>query len=763
VKDEGLPVIRTIPDAARTFRAALSHLDRKLGDSWVASDWEDRTLRWRFYSPQGAVSPDCGWKIHVSASAFECPRMLRSLADALDLLRLPFKLPRRVKDVEFLNSGDAGTEQLGKIVTVYPPDDNQLKNAVAALDAAWPSSSGPEVRTDLQVRLGSAVSFRFGVFRAGKEVVSSTGVHELAVTLPDGSIKPDARSLIDETTVLEPAPPIPGHAPGPDRIKLGQPVKIGGSEYVALSRLGQTARATTYLAADLCTLRTVVLKAGRRGAAGDAAGVDIRALLRREHSALEALRSRQGLAPTPVHFQDGEAPALVMEDLRGDPISELPRQARLDCLPLLAEAVAALHELELVHGDIKLDNALLLDGRVGLIDFELCARVGEPMRPGGTPGHLAPEVRGKARAASPARDVFALGACVVHAALEIPPGLLPGGPRRIAGLLRNEGLADAAPHVAQWLATDPARRPAAREVAAVLRAHVGSWTRQAPAHGAKSSPAEMRWFRRASLDAALASNDFLQLRDCGACWRNEHFMREFRCEAINLGAAGIVLGLLTVDHALGVTEFRATADRGAQWLASRSPAGKAAGPFTGNAGVALALAVAGVKLDRPAYLAAARDRFDAAAADQRELDLFSGSAGVVWSACLLREILGEDWPLEAAEAQVKRLVGCASSASGVPVWADEAAGKFFGCAHGSAGVALALASWGRAAGDEHLTNLARETFQAIVRHGRTADGRALRVEAAKAEHHAVGNWCHGVAGYLWSIWNGLGDDPSLRA
>jgi len=754
-----------VDSAARAYLAALDALSAKLGPQWSAVDWTDRPLQWRFFKVDGVESADQGWKIHVSAAALEAPYMLETLADVLARLHIPFKVVRRIEDVVFLNSGDAGREQLGKIVTIYPADESRALRALRELDLAWPASAGPEVQTDLHVRPGSPVSFRFGAFRASTEVVTSTGMHEFALRWPDGSLRPDTRALGDAMLALQPDPPLPGYPPTCDRIKLNEPTHLAEAEYLPLVCLGDTPRATTFLGVDLATLDTVVMKAGRRGAAGDASGTDVRDLLRGEFHALRTLLRQPDLAPHPLAFVDEEWPVLVMQDFRGERISELPRPARLEALPMLAEAVARVHDAGLVHGDIKLENAVRRESGVGLIDFELTACIGEPIRPAGTRGHLPPEVPvGRLAPATLARDIYALGGCVVHAVLDAPLGLMPAGTGRLQALLSNEGFGDVARVAKRLLAADPAQRPSAREAVAELRTAAPQWNTPIRHTLTGTCASELRWCRRASWQAAAAANAFAQQRDNGTSWRNEHFMRSFECEGINLGAAGIMLGLLSIDCALRRTDHYASVDGSARWLASRPVAGKAAGAFTGNAGVALALGVVGVRSQNDAYIAAARARLEAAAADRRELDLFSGTAGVIWVACMLSTILRENWPLAVVRNCVAHLSSLATNVDGVPVWATEPDGgaALFGCAHGSAGVAMALAQWAQATGDNSSADVARTTFRSIACHARTADGSALRMGAHEVRHHAVGNWCHGVAGYLWAILNGLGDDPELR-
>jgi len=733
----------------------------QLAHGWRTIDWIDRPLRWRFFEPQGAATPPHGWKIHLTASAAEAAQLLRNLAPLLVQLRMPFKVPQSLEDVVLLNSGDVGAEQMGKILTVYSPDVEKARTAITALDAAWPNSRGPEVITDWQTRTGSAVSFRYGVYRITDEAVDSMGVHHFGWWDINSTFIADKRTALVQANVNTPELPVPGVAPEAPCVMLNQPIRLAGTDYLPLVLLARTPRVSTWLAAHLESLSTVVIKCGRRGAAGDARGVDVRDLMRNEFLALSHLKSRAGLVPIPLAFVDERQPLLVMADFRGDSLCDLPRSDCIAALPLLAEAVAQIHQAGLVHGDIKLQNAVCHARGVGLIDFELSATVGMPMRVGGTPGYLDPTVLGRTLPASPARDVFALGSCITHALLGIPPGLLPAG--RAVALLRNEGLRDAAVCVQRCQAADDSTRPGAASVANMLSARVKNWQSSTKSALLPRHPST-RWEQRAAIDAVYASKVFVQPRETGSCWRNEHFMRAHDCEGINLGAAGIILGLLSIDSVYSSVDLSSEVAAGSTWLAARSTQDKSAGLFTGNAGVALALTVSGLRLSDKTFIQAAHARFETAARDYREVDLFSGLAGVIWTAVFLRDLLNEDWPLDLASHAFNHLRQLKTYCEGVPVWvcAGNNDTAFWGCAHGSAGIALALADWGHATGDETVIREARETWSAIFRWARTADGRALRIGPSESRHHAVGNWCHGVAGYLWTILNSVGDDPELQ-
>jgi eukaryotic-like serine/threonine-protein kinase len=149
------------------------------------------------------------------------------------------------------------------------------------------------------------------------------------------------------------------------------------------------------------------------------------------HPNILALFDTGTAVPDPAGSSPGSAPAVtfvVMELLTGETLGErlkagpLPVRKATEVASLIARGLAAAHEKELVHRDLKPDNVFLTgDGQVKLLDFGLArhaeAHPAQATRSAitdagtvmGTVGYMAPEqVRGEvvdARA-----DLFALGA-----------------------------------------------------------------------------------------------------------------------------------------------------------------------------------------------------------------------------------------------------------------------------------------------------------------------------------------------------------------
>ncbi|MEU6092560.1 serine/threonine-protein kinase [Streptomyces sp. NPDC047085] len=254
-----------------------------------------------------------------------------------------------------------------------------------------------------------------------------------------------------------------------------EPAAVG--PYRLLGRLGSGGMGRVYLGRSAGG-RTVAVKIVHPHFALDE---EFRARFRRE---VEAARRVGGAWTAPVLDADPEAavpwvatgyaagPSLTAAVTDGGP---LPAHTVRALAAGLAEALAAVHELGLVHRDVKPSNVLLtLDGPL-LIDFGIAratdgtASLTSTGVSVGSPGYMSPEqILGKG--VTGAADVFSLGAVLAYAATGAPP--FPGDSS--AALLYKvvheepelDGLSGELREVAAGcLAKDPATRPAPRELA----------------------------------------------------------------------------------------------------------------------------------------------------------------------------------------------------------------------------------------------------------------------------------------------------------
>ncbi|QJT03370.1 serine/threonine protein kinase [Streptomyces asoensis] len=206
-----------------------------------------------------------------------------------------------------------------------------------------------------------------------------------------------------------------------------EPTTVG--PYRLLGRLGSGGMGRVYLGRSAGG-RTVAVKIVHPHLALDE---EFRARFRRE---VEAARRVGGAWTSPVLDADPEAtvpwvatgyaagPSLAAAVTSGG--GPLPEHSVRVLGAGLAEALATVHELGLVHRDVKPSNVLLtVDGPL-LIDFGIAratdgtASLTSTGVSVGSPGYMAPEqILGKV--ASGAADVFSLGAVLAYAATGRPP------------------------------------------------------------------------------------------------------------------------------------------------------------------------------------------------------------------------------------------------------------------------------------------------------------------------------------------------------
>jgi tetratricopeptide (TPR) repeat protein len=179
-----------------------------------------------------------------------------------------------------------------------------------------------------------------------------------------------------------PPPPVEGD---PDAIERGTVI----DRYVTLTRLGAGGMGVVYAAYDPELDRKVALKLLRaRTGEGTAASVG-KARLVREAQALARLSH-----PHVVAIHDvgtfGDRVWLAMEYVDGKTFGawlkgQAPRWPEvLQAMRAVGEGLAAAHEVDLVHRDLKPDNIMIgRDGRVRVMDFGLARAAGERDGPGG--------------------------------------------------------------------------------------------------------------------------------------------------------------------------------------------------------------------------------------------------------------------------------------------------------------------------------------------------------------------------------------------
>ncbi len=197
--------------------------------------------------------------------------------------------------------------------------------------------------------------------------------------------------------------------------------------YVLLGVLGRGGTATVHLAIDELTGEKVALKVVHPHLASTAS---VRARLSREVSASKRLQHPNLLVADELVDTDGTL-ALKLRFHPGVTLAEqvatsgpLSASALRRLAEQLASGLSAAHRAGVVHRDLTPNNVLMDGADACLSDFGLARIKGDETvtktSAMGTPGYAAPEVIRGGRA-SPASDVYGLGATLFFAATGRPP------------------------------------------------------------------------------------------------------------------------------------------------------------------------------------------------------------------------------------------------------------------------------------------------------------------------------------------------------
>jgi serine/threonine-protein kinase len=239
----------------------------------------------------------------------------------------------------------------------------------------------------------------------------------------------------------------------PDRL-LANGATLG--RYEVVRRIGCGGAAEVYEAIHLALKKRVALKVLRPELSSRQ---DVRARFLREGEIAARIQHPNVVDVVDVGASEG-IPFIVMEYLEGQTLAELlARQKRLDVqhivhimLPVLA-AVAAGHDIHVVHGDLKPGNIFLAtDGRrrtmpkvldfgVSRVTTEAKVESGREPRVIGTPYYMSSEQARGDSTIDTRSDQFALGVILYEAST----GRLPWKNRSILGLIHEVRAGDFAP------------------------------------------------------------------------------------------------------------------------------------------------------------------------------------------------------------------------------------------------------------------------------------------------------------------------------
>ncbi len=207
------------------------------------------------------------------------------------------------------------------------------------------------------------------------------------------------------------------------------PVSVQPAGYEILGELGRGGMGVVYQARQVKLNRVVALKMIR---AAGLAGSDELARFRTEAEAVARLQHPNIVQVFEVGEHEGR-PYFSLEFCSGGSLdkklagSPLPAEEAARLVELLAQAMQAAHQANVIHRDLKPANVLLsADGTPKITDFGLAKKLDEAGQTQtgavmGTPSYMAPEQAEGNRVVGPACDIYALGAILYECLTGRPP------------------------------------------------------------------------------------------------------------------------------------------------------------------------------------------------------------------------------------------------------------------------------------------------------------------------------------------------------
>ncbi|WP_433359716.1 class III lanthionine synthetase LanKC [Streptosporangium sp. CA-115845] len=390
------PVWR-IPDDDNRFPTAR----RPLPSGWRVGESD----LWVVLLPPEVALPEQGWKIHVSGTDSDAGTVCDLVVDFCVTRNIAVKFLRSKMAMRLLNNKYAERGGSGKLITLYPVNEDQLSEVLPALAELLRDFTGPYILSDLRYE-DSPVYVRYGAFQP-MTYTKSDGSLGHAIRTPDGRLVPDRR---------DPAFTVPEWVSIPEVLRESVAKHGSGTEeefpWQIEKALHFSNGGGVYLARDGASGGYVVLLEARPHAGLDTGGVDAVTRLAHERDILERLSGLDCVPRLLGYRTIWEHHFLVEEYIEGktlldevferypltspDPSAEtLAAYTRwaTDILAKVDHALMSVHARGVRFADLHPENIIVRqDGRVALIDFEIASDLTDPRPPGlAAAGFAAPK------------------------------------------------------------------------------------------------------------------------------------------------------------------------------------------------------------------------------------------------------------------------------------------------------------------------------------------------------------------------------------
>jgi serine/threonine protein kinase len=419
-------ITNSLSKSAKQIKSYAGILDEyKLGYSDAKNYWQ-----------VGEINQTQGWILHLSVIRQQVEPLLEILVPLLIKENVAFKIIKDSDVAKYILDGNLGYAQIGKVVCVFPKDDNEALFIAKVIIQNTQSFRGPDIPTNIQLK--GIVYARYGsfnpiiktkedgtevryIYNAKEELVPD--FYSIPFVVPEGISWP----------FNEIASPI-----------IPMPSKLLNKRYKPLIIIKPDAKGRVirglYMNGFL-NIKKCIIKEGKRNMWVDEQGRDIQDRLQWQYDLCNDIQNDIPVPKIFEIFRENNATYLAMEFVKGDSLEDIllniyqgnswPELSQENKLLLISHLlkiitiIQKLHERGYVHRDITTNNFLIdKKGRIFLIDLELSYSLlhTKPSPPFklGTFGFISPE-QDLQKIPTVKEDIYAIGALMAFIFSGLPP------------------------------------------------------------------------------------------------------------------------------------------------------------------------------------------------------------------------------------------------------------------------------------------------------------------------------------------------------
>lgn len=337
---------------------------------------------WAYPAYPYLISKNYGWKIHLSAVLTNAIDIAKIFFEINKQYKFDFKIISSVSNFEKINMGYYGNSQVGKFITIYPPQDKVLQT-LELLYYTYHNFVGLSVGSDFSYKLSSNVYYRFGTLLEDVDNIDKR----------DKKLKPfkDSQNIPDY--YLKHFHQIPNN-------------------YLILKVLKQIGPSGVFLGLDTNTRKKVVIRYASKFYNLESSNIDENDRLLSTSSILNIplIKKDQNYENIIDTFYVDNSVFIVTEYISGNTLEDMALSGKLNALSLtvklnifkqMAKSINKLNKLGITFRDISFNNVIITKNlQLKIIDFNyaiskkgLSNFAGRELTPSGTYGFYDPEVQ----------------------------------------------------------------------------------------------------------------------------------------------------------------------------------------------------------------------------------------------------------------------------------------------------------------------------------------------------------------------------------